>query len=101
MQRIPHPGISVRLRGKKKKKKRREGKAAHVGERLFFGADLGRLACVCLWKGLGVQATGMSGRRPQFTVSGAALSNSRPALPAHCLAHFTSICRLPAGFSHS
>lgn len=24
---------------------------------------------MCLWKGLGVQATGISGRRPQFTVS--------------------------------
>lgn len=24
---------------------------------------------MCLWKGLGVQATGMSGRRPQFAAS--------------------------------
>lgn len=78
-----------------------DGKAVYGGEKVFFGADLGRLACVCLWKGLGVQATGMSGRRPQFTVSGAALSNSRPTLPAKCLTHFTSISRLPAGFSHS
>ena len=100
MQRIPHPGISVRLRGKKKKKEGKE-RLRTLERDSFFGADLGRLACVCLWKGLGVQATGMSGRRPQFTVSGAALSNSRPALPAHCLVHFTSICRLPAGFSRS
>lgn len=38
-------------------------------DRKSLGADLGRIACVCLWKGFGVQATGMSGRRPQFTAS--------------------------------
>lgn len=40
--------------------------------------------CVC-GKVLEVQATGMSERRPQFTVSGAALSNSSLALTASAL----------------
>lgn len=29
---------------------------------------------MCLWKGLGVQATGISGRRPQFTASAQLIS---------------------------